>query len=124
MKNPANFDTLRDHPAARYWEQLDISSRFASVEVLQDENTRSVFRLENSASLCCKSGSSQHIAAEAGVLTTVIAKRAPRADIDKEFNFYQTLLPDLSIPTLRTFGIVEDENPEFDCEKDIYEMEA
>lgn len=113
MKNLANVGLPQDQPAARYWGRLDNADHVESLEVLQDETKRSVFRLEISAAPHSKHGRTQHEFAETGRLNAVIAKRAPCADIDKEFHFYQTLLPRLSIPALRAFGIVVDENPEY-----------
>jgi hypothetical protein len=112
MKNLANVESPRDHPAARNWKHLGFGGHVESLQVLQDESIRSVFRLQISEPPHGKQESSDHKFAATGIPNAVIAKRAPSADVGKELLFYQTLHR-LPIPALRSFGIVADDDPEY-----------
>jgi Phosphotransferase enzyme family len=82
---------LRDHPAVRAWGEVESERIPASVEVLNADKRRPVFRLSG--------------VGPAG--RPVIAKRRKRGRLDLEHHLYSNVLSSLPVPTLEMYGFVE-----------------
>jgi hypothetical protein len=110
MKNPVDMESPENHPAASYWLQLGNRGNLKSLEVIQGESTRSVYRLSISATPQQQTSQTEP---KPDTTNAIIAKRAPREDIAKEAKFYLSLLPHLPMVPLQTYGVIEDENPAY-----------
>lgn len=80
-----------DHPAVRAWGEVESKRIPASVEVLNTDKRRPVFRLTG--------------VGPAG--RPIIAKRRKRGRLDLEHHLYSEVLPSLPVPTLEMYGFVE-----------------
>ena len=113
MKNPASVDSLQEHPAQRCWNSLGSRTSPDSIEIVQDEATRSVYRLVFADGIEIEASPRQYAGGVARVATAVIAKRALRADIEKEAYFYRDALPALSMSVIPFLGVVDDDDPRY-----------
>src|SRR5258707_5529303 len=87
-----------EHPAVRAWNQLRPGGpEPEAVETLHRRNKAAVYRLQGAG----PEGSD------------VIAKRSFTASARIEHTVYQEILPRLPMPSLRCYGLIEDEDPEF-----------
>ena len=87
-------DSLGDHPSFLAWKRISpASAPPKSIEILKPEKRKSaVYRLREVG----------------GAARSMVAKRRPKGALAAEVRIYAELLPQLSLPGLEVYGIVED----------------
>ncbi len=113
MKNPVSVVALREHQALRCWQSLGNDLSPVSIVIVQDEVTRCVCRLKFASEPVIDAPRGRRAVGVAPPGNAVIAKRALRADIEKEAWFYRDSLPALSMAVIPFLGVVDDDDPEF-----------